>query len=220
MVKTIQVMLVEDHPEYRDTVEFALEKESDMELSSQFGTAERALHHLQDQHAAAKADIVLLDLNLPGISGLESISQFRSTAPNVRIIVLTQSDNEADVLRAISLGASGYLLKSSALRTITDDIRIVMEGGATLDGKVASYIFNKLRTQLPPGEMDAVLTERETEVLSLLSEGLGRKEIAKRLFIANRTVSSHIESIYEKLGVKNGPAAISRAFRLGLFPLG
>lgn len=218
MTKTIRVMLVEDHPEYRDVVDLALGKVADIELTDKFGTAERALGHLAAHRHDESPDIILLDLNLPGISGLDAIPPFQAALPDARIIVLTQSDKETDVLQAISLGASGYLLKSSALRQITDGIRIVMEGGASLDAKVASFILDTLRSSLPKTEMEALLTKREMQVLSLLSEGLGRKEIAVQLQIVSRTVSTHIENIYQKLNVNNAPAAITRAFRLGLFP--
>ncbi len=118
MKRVIKVMLVEDHPEYRDVVELAMNREPDIELVSQFGTSERALRSFDDRRERQIPDIILLDLNLPGINGLDSIPFFRAATEDARIIILTQSDKEADVLRAITLGASGYLLKSSTVRQI------------------------------------------------------------------------------------------------------
>ena len=146
MKKRIRIILVEDHPEYRDVIEIALSKEPDLELVGEFGTAEAALRSLEDSATRQEADIILLDLNLPGISGIEAIPFFTATIPKVKIIVLTQSDREADVLEAISLGAGGYLLKSSTVASITEGIRSMMDGGAPIDSGIANYILKTLKT--------------------------------------------------------------------------
>lgn len=218
MKRKIRVMLVEDNPEYRAVISLALEGEPDIELTSQFGTSEIALRSLQDRSLRKEPDLVLLDLRLPGMDGLDALPFFRSSVPDAKIIVLTQSDHEQDVLRAIVQGASGYLLKSSTLAQITDGIRTVMAGGATLDAGIAKFIMNTLQTRLPKGTIENVLSERELEILSLLGEGLVKKEIADRLGIGYATVDSHVGHIYEKLDVRNAPSAISKAYRLGLFP--
>ncbi len=217
MKNRISVMLVEDHPEYREAVEFALGKQPAMELTSQFGTAERALRSLKDAKNRKVPDVILLDLNLPGMDGLDALPLFSSALPDARIIILTQSDREADVLKAITLGAAGYLLKSATLRQITEGIRNVHEGGASLDAKVAHFILKTLKTRLPKGEMTPVLTERELEVLNLLAEGFVKKEIADRLSISTTTVVTHVSHIYEKLNATNAPSAINKAYRTGIF---
>ncbi|MDF7800135.1 response regulator transcription factor [Pontiellaceae bacterium B1224] len=218
MKRKIRVMLIEDHPEYREIISFALGKEKDIELGNQFGTAEEALRSLQDRSLRLVPDIILLDLNLPGMSGLEAIPYFQKSIPDSRIIVLTQSDTEADVLHAISQGASGYLLKSATLSQITDGIRTVNGGGASLDAKIAKFILNTLQTKLPETEMEKLLTDRELETLSLLADGLLKKEIADQLGISITTVATHVGNIYEKLNVQNAPAAVAKAFRMGIFP--
>lgn len=109
MAKDIRTIIVEDHPEFRETVEFVLNKEDGFKMVNQFGNAELALKSIQEVGTLNKVDIILLDLNLPGISGLDSIRWFLEYSPNSKIIILSQSDSEADVLRAIRLGASGYL---------------------------------------------------------------------------------------------------------------
>ena len=218
MENKIRVMLVEDHPEYRETLELALAKEAALELTGQFGTAERALRSLENIDTSQVPDVILLDLNLPGLDGLEALPLFSNSLPSVKIIVLTQSDREADVLKAITRGAAGYLLKSATLKQITAGIQSVHNGGASLDAKVAQFILKTLKTKLPKGDARPSLTERELEVLSLLAEGLVKKEIAERLCISSTTVVTHVSHIYEKLNASNAPSAINKAYRLGIFP--
>lgn len=219
MNRKIRIMMVEDHPEYREIVELALSRELDMEMTSQFGTTERALRSLRDREMREEPDIILLDLHLPGLGGLEAIRHFSTEMPGAKIIVLTQSNREEDVLKAIMLGASGYLLKSSTVKQITEGIRTVMEGGASLDTKLAKFVLTTLRTKLPPNEIEHLLSKRELEVLSMLAEGRVKKEIAEGLRISLTTVVSHVGHIYEKLNAPNAPSAIAKAFQLGILPL-
>ncbi len=212
-------MMVEDHPEYREIVALSLGKEKDMEVVSQFGTAERALRSASDPDCGGRPDIILLDLHLPGMSGLESISNFRTGFPSAKIIVLTQSDREEDVLKAIRLGAAGYLLKSSTVKQLTEGIHTVREGGALLDSKLARFVLETLKTNLPVGEIAQALSKREMEILALLAEGRVKKEIAAQLNISPTTVISHVEHIYGKLNAPNAPAAIAKAFHFGILPI-
>ncbi len=212
-------MMIEDHPEYREVVGLALSKEPDMEVTSQFGTSERALRSLRDREEYQEPDIILLDLHLPGASGLEAIVHFNNVIPQAKIIILTQSNREEDVLKAIMLGAAGYLLKSSTVRQLTEGIRTVMEGGASLDTKLAKFVLKTLKNKLPPGEIEHLLSMRELEVLTMLAEGRVKKEIAERLHIGLTTVVSHVGHIYEKLNAPNAPSAVAKAFQLGILPL-
>ena len=214
----VKVMLVEDNPEFRKVLRLALSREAAIELSSEFGTAEIALRSLRDGSVPGCPDVILLDLRLPGMGGLDALPHFTSTAPDAKVIVLTQSDCEADVLRAIALGAAGYLLKSSTITQIKDGIRTVIDGGASLDPGVAKYLFKTLQARLPTATAEGLLSDRELEILVLLGEGLVKKEIADRLGITYPTVDSHVQHIYEKLQVHNAPAAINIAHRLGIFP--
>lgn len=218
MNENVRIMLVEDNVEYREVVRLALEQSQGVELTRQFGTAEIALRTLQNASPSEQPDLVLLDLRLPGISGLDALPRFRRRAPNTKIIILTQSDREQDVLRAIALGASGYLLKSATLDEITESIQTVMDGGAPLDKGVARFILESLQTRLPKDEDQPQLSERELEIIQLLAEGFVKKEIASQLRIGYSTVDTHVAHIYEKLNVSNAPSAVNRAHRLGLFP--
>jgi DNA-binding NarL/FixJ family response regulator len=194
----------------------ALRQKEDIRLLGDFGTAERALHYLQKTSAESHPDIILLDLNLPGMQGLEALRWLREYAPRAKVIVLTQSHSEEDIFKAIVGGASGYLLKSSTLDQISESIRMVSAGGSILDAEVAGYIRNQLMASRRKAPNSQLLSERELDVLMLLAEGLVKKEIADRLAIEVSTVVSHVSNIYTKLQVHNAPAAVSKAFREGI----
>ena len=216
MKKSTNIIMVEDHPEYREIVEMALSRQDDMQLTDQFGTAERALQHLQIGRLDAMPDVILLDLNLPGMGGLEALEQIPKVAPDAKIIILTQSDQEDDVLNAIMLGASGYLLKSSTVGQIVEGIKLVKQGGASLDSRIARFVIDSLKTKLPQHEVEQMLSEREIQVLELLADGLVKKQIALKLGIGVTTVVSHVAHIYDKLEASNAPSAISKGFKLGI----
>ena len=216
MSDKIKIMIIEDHPEYREIVGMTLARESDMELVSEYGTAERALRSFNASRVPVKPDVVLLDLNLPGMDGLKALSMLSGELPNAKVIMLTQSDSEQDVLKAIMLGASGYLLKSSSASQLVEGIRTVAGGGALLDTNIARYVLTTLQTKLPQDDFESLLSARELEILTLLAEGLVKKEIAEQLSISVTTVVTHVSNIYVKLDVNNAPAAIATAFRKGI----
>ncbi|MDF7823572.1 response regulator transcription factor [Pontiellaceae bacterium B12227] len=216
MKSKIRIMVVEDHPEYREVIELSLLEEQDMQLVGAFGAAEVALRSLQSMETRKEADLILLDLHLAGMSGLDAIPFFKKSLPDAKIIILTQSDTEANILQAIQSGAEGYLLKSSSFDEITQGIRTVMQGGAILDQGLARFIIETLKTR-PRNEETAIqLTSREKEILTLLGEGLAKKEIADQLGIGVSTVAEFVKRIYIKLNVQNAPAAISKAYKSGI----
>ena len=218
--KNINIIMVEDHPEYREIVEMAISRQDGMELTEQFGTAERALEHLRhlDEHDDMP-DVILLDLNLPGMDGLEALELLATEAPKARIVALTQSDHEGDILKAVSLGASGYLLKSSTVQQLIESIKHVMEGGASLDARIAGFVMGELKARLPHQELEKMLTAREIEILGLMAEGMVKKQISEKLGISVTTVISHVGNIYEKLEASNAPSAIAKGFKLGILKL-
>jgi DNA-binding NarL/FixJ family response regulator len=213
----IKVMLIEDNASYRKGIACTLEEEPDIELISQYGTAEIALRSIQDATGADVPDLILLDLNLPGMSGLDAIPWIKKYTPSTKILILTQSDNEEDVLSAIQRGAVGYLLKNTSVEELTRGIREVMKGGASVDPGLARFILNTLQKKLPDQAVELGLSDREFEVLSLIGDGLVKKQVADQLGVSQRTVATHLEHIYKKLQVKNAPSAIGKAFRLGIF---
>ena len=220
MNKNINIIMVEDHPEYREIVEMAISRQDGMELTEQFGTAERALEHLRhlDEHDDMP-DVILLDLNLPGMDGLEALELLATEAPATRIVALTQSDHEEDILKAVSLGASGYLLKSSTVQQLIESIKHVMQGGASLDARIAGFVMGELKARLPHQELEKMLTAREIEILGLMAEGMVKKQISEKLGISVTTVISHVGNIYEKLEASNAPSAIAKGFKLGILKL-
>lgn len=217
MARKIKIMLVEDNPEYRHVIQFSLQDDPTHEIISLFGTAEQALRSLQNMDTRNVPHVILLDLNLPGISGLDALPEFARQIPESKIIILTQSDREADVLTAIRAGAAGYLLKSASVQEIKAGIESVMDGGASMDPKMALYLLNNFKNKIVPVNHTESLTERELQVLTLISQGLARKQISDSLSISAKTVDNHIAHIFEKLNVPNAPSAIAKAFRIGIF---
>ena len=216
MTKNIQIMLVEDHPDYREVIELSLLSEPDMQMISKFGAAEVALRSLEDRSTLTKPDVILLDINLPGMSGIKALPWIKKYSPTTKVIMLTQSDMEADVVQAIQSGAAGYLLKSASIEEITQGIRTVMANGASLDASVARFLVLAMREQ-PTAENEVALTNREMEILSMLGEGLVKKQVADQLSIGISTVAEHVKRIYAKLEVQNAPSAIHKAHHLGIF---
>lgn len=216
MKTNITVMLIEDSSAFRKAISRALKIEPDMELISEFATAEIALRSLQGSPSRDQPDVVLLDLNLPGMSGQEAIPWIKRYSPTTEIIVLTQSDHEADVLTAISAGASGYLLKSTTRDRLEESIRTVADGGSILDASVARFILSTMRKRAPKTLVENKLTDRELEILQLIGEGLEKKQIGVQLEISPKTVAVHATHIYQKLNVHNAPAAVAKAYKTGL----
>lgn len=216
MNRKTNIMIVEDHPAYREAIELSLQEETDLLLTGTYGAAEIALRSLQSMETRKPTDLILLDLHLPGMSGIDAIPFFKKSLPRAKIIILTQSEKEADILQAIQCGAEGYLLKSSSFEEITSGIRTVMDGGATLDPSLALFIMNTLKGRKKSDPAPAQLTAREMEILTHLSEGFHKKEIAQRLDIGVSTVAEYVKRIYIKLNVQNAPAAINKAYKSGI----
>ena len=214
--QSTKVMIVEDNPVYRRAVVSGLSSRNGFECSGDVSSAEDAFRYLE--RSRILPDVILLDLEMPGIHGLDAIKDLKHRCPETEVIVLTQSDNEAHVLRAIRFGAAGYLLKTSTMNQICDCIRTVRSGGADLDSGIAKLALDFVRRAYDEtGDEDSdALTGRELEVLQMLSEGLLKKEIADRLEITIHAVDMRMRRIYSKLRVNNVAAAIGEAFRKGV----
>ena len=210
----IKISLIEDNVDYRDALATSLEDCPGFELHSQFSTAEVALQYFQD-HAEELPHIILLDLRLPSMSGLEALNVLTQKFAQIKIIILSQSDDEENVIKAISAGASGYLLKSSSLADLSNGLKMVMDGGATLDPEVAKYIVASMQKGAHL-KQKSPLTQRELEILEHLGAGLSKKEISEKLNIGYDTVDSHVRSIYTKLQVNNAPSAVGKAYKIGI----
>ena len=214
-----QITIIEDNLAYREVMQLAIERDASFNLLSEFGTAEIALRELGKQ--APQPELILLDLNLPGMSGLDAIPALLELCPQTKILILSQSDAPRDILTAISRGVSGYLLKSASIKQIKKHIASTLAGGASLDPGVAKHLVDALRnvealTEDTEQEKEHDLSKREVQVLKLLAEGLVKKEIAAQLDICYATVDTHVRHIYQKLDARNAPAAVTIAHRLGL----
>ncbi|CAA6691518.1 MULTISPECIES: response regulator transcription factor [unclassified Lentimonas] len=207
----IRIMLVEDNQEYRSVLERVIKHTPNMELVSMAGTAERGISYLAANPKTI--NLILLDLQLPGASGLDAMASLLQHAPDAKIIVLTQSNREDDLFSAISQGAAGYLLKSSSVEDILNGIQAVAEGGSILHPEMAKYLLNHFKHKKGAPADTETLSEREIEVLNLIADGLVKKEIAAKLNLSFFTVAAHIRNIYEKLGVANAPQAIGVAYK-------
>jgi DNA-binding NarL/FixJ family response regulator len=204
----IRVLLVDDHPVVREGLAAVLEDTKDIRVVGAMGSAEEALASV----AAGPPDVILLDLELPGMNGVEAIPRLTTAAPRSRIIVLTAYDTEERVLGALKAGAAGYLLKGAGAAEIVQAIRAVAAGGSYLTPRVAARVVAQVNAPRRSG----TLSDRERQVLRLVARGRANKQIARDLGITERTVKFHMTSIFNKLGADNRAQAIAIAAQRGL----
>jgi DNA-binding NarL/FixJ family response regulator len=178
----------------------------------EFRTCEPALERLQSEDPP---DIILMDIGLPGMGGIEGIKRIRAITPEVKIVVLTVFEDSANIIQAISNGAAGYLLKGSSLEATVDSLKSIVTGGAPINPQIAKKILDVF-AHTQSGQNEYGLTPREKEVLAYLVEGLQMKQIADRMFITFHTVDKHVRSIYAKLQVPSRSVAIAKALRENL----
>lgn len=207
-----RLWIIEDNRPYREAVAYALEPDPAIRCEHAFSTAEAAFDHLR---SGQLPQVILLDLDLPGMSGLEALRQIKQQVPAVHVLILTEFDDRPKVFQAISEGASGYLLKSSPVADIARGIHEVMEGGAPLNARIAKMMLSSFAL-VKPSQPDSELTTREREVLTRLASGAAKKHIAAELAISYHTVDMHTRAIYRKLQVNNLSGAVSKALRQGL----
>lgn len=203
-----RVLLVDDHPLTREALAALLEQHG-FAVVGQASSGEEAIERGRELHP----ELVLLDLSMPGMDGLEALPRLRAAAPGCEVVVLTASGTEENLLGAIRGGAAGYLLKSEPPERIVDFLRGVAKGEAALSGSVARRLLERVREGDDteggvPDEIAAVLSARELEVLLLLDEHLGTDEIARRLYISEHTVRSHVKSLLRKLGASSRREAL------------
>jgi two-component system, NarL family, nitrate/nitrite response regulator NarL len=203
----VRILIVDDHPITRDALA-ALLGQQGFSVVGEAAEGEEAVELTR----RLRPQIVLLDLSMPGLGGLEALPRLREVAPETEVVVLTASGTEENLLAAIRGGAAGYLLKSEPPERIAQFLRGVGQGEAALSGEVARRLLEQVRGGGGPGvvpdEIAKSLTARELEVLLLLDEHLGTDEIATRLYISEHTVRSHVKSLLRKLGVSSRREAL------------
>ncbi len=209
----ISVCIIEDHTDYRKTLLQAINSTQSLVCADSFSNAEDALMHFRH---SPKPDVIVLDLGLPGIDGIDAIPKFCELCPDTKILVLTVFENKTRVFQALGAGASGYLIKSGGLKSITQGIEDAHRGIAPLSSEIAHMVFATFKA-FRPTNPDADITEREAEVLQQMADGETRIGIADRLNVSRHTVDSHIRNIYRKLQVHNVSGAIKKATELGIF---
>lgn len=206
----MRIAIVEDDPILRDNLVFLLNGEKNFEVYCDFGTAEEALPEL----LKSKPDILLVDIGLPGMSGVDLIQKVKSKLPDTDIMVHTVFDARNTVFSAIKSGATGYILKGASPRELVESIENLAKGGAPMSPKIARAVIGEFQDAAPDAHY--LLTPREREILSELEKGLTYKELAAKLSISHHTIHSHIKKIYEKLHAKSRRDALSTARQRGL----
>ena len=212
--QALRVLIVDDHALFRRGLQMVLKQEDDIDVVGEAGDGSEAVSKAQE----LMPDVILMDVRMPRRSGIEATQQIKDLMPHVKILMLTISDEEADLYDAIKAGASGYLLKEISIDEVADAIRSVWQGQSRISPSMASKLLTEFaamskradeRQQLPAPR----LTDREMAVLKLVAQGLNNRDIAKELFISENTVKNHIRNILEKLHLHSRMEAVVYAVR-------
>ena len=208
---TISVWIVEDDVDYRQSIEYVLNHTSGFkctEVFFAFEELEGLLNHIVGWSAP---DVILMDIGLPGLTGIEGVPRLKEKLPDVPVVMLTVKDSADEIFDAFRKGASGYLLKDTTVDRIIAAIREAVAGGTLMPAPVATKVLQYFSSARP--QSDYALTPREKQVLSLMADGLAHKEIAERLFLSPYTVENHLRSVYQKLHVSSGIEAVAKAYK-------
>ena len=213
----IRVLIADDHALFRRGLEMVLQGEAGLELVGQASDGQEAVQLAGE----VVPDVVLMDIRMPKITGIEAARQMKEVAPSAKILILTISDEEEDLFEAIRAGASGYLLKDIALEELADSVRAVHGGQSLINPSMAGKLLSEFATLARRDAEDEPakhapapkLTEREMEVLRLVARGMNNRDIAKELFISENTVKNHVRNILEKLQIHSRMEAVMIAVR-------
>lgn len=203
----ISVLIVDDHPLFREGLVHALATERGFRIVAEAGDAAVGMKLWSQHHP----DVAIVDVSMPGMSGIDMVRQLRAAHPRARVLMLTSSEDDDDAVAALDAGASGYITKSVRYADLVTAIREVHAGGRPMGEGIARRIAAR--------ESRSPLTQREREVLRMLCDGLGHVEIGERLEISERTARAHVAAIREKLGAANAAQAVAKAFEIGLLPV-
>ena len=206
----IRLLIADDHPVVRDGLRAMLATQPDMELVGEAATGTEAVA----QARALRPDVVLMDLQMPGLDGPGAIATLREQAPEIRVLVLTTYGTDADITRAVDAGATGYLLKDAPREQLFGAIRAAARGESVLSPSVATRVLGRMRA---PAE--EALSPRELEILQAVARGLSNKDIGRQLYVSEATVKTHLLRVFSKLGVDDRTAAVTVALERGIIRL-
>jgi DNA-binding NarL/FixJ family response regulator len=206
----IRILITDDHPVVREGLAGMLAGQPDFEVVGMAADGDTAV----TLHQSLSPDVTLMDLRMPGLDGVGTIEAIKAQQPSAQVLVLTTYDSDADILRAIEAGATGYLLKDTPREELFRAIRAAARGDSVLAPAVAARLMTRMRA---PAEEN--LSAREIEVLQLVAKGTGNKEIGQALHISTATVKTHLIHIYNKLGVDDRTAAVTTALEKGIIAL-
>jgi DNA-binding NarL/FixJ family response regulator len=210
----IKVVIFDDNDSLRDSLAMLLQDCADFTLAGSYSHCLDAIEDIRK----TKPDVVIMDIDMPGMNGIEGVKVIRKTFPDIQILMLTVFDQEEKVFAAIKAGAAGYILKNTEPKNLLDAISEVYNGGAPMTPGIARKVLHHFQTILLEEETDYHLSMREKQVLSLLIKGLSYKMIASNLHITYDTVRAHMKKIYEKLHVASMTEAVAKAINEKLFP--
>lgn len=205
----IKVLIYEDNPQLREGLTMLINGSDGFEVLSSFKNCNNVVEEVQ----AFKPDVILMDIDMPGVNGLEGLKLIRETDSDVKILMLTVFDDNKNVFQAISSGANGYILKKTPPGKLLEYIAEAQSGGAPMTSSIATQVLKMFSSLNNEKGEDYNLSDREKQVLQLLVDGYSYKMIAGEMFIAIDTVRSHIKKIYEKLHVNSKSEAVAKAFK-------
>jgi DNA-binding NarL/FixJ family response regulator len=208
--RRVKILVCDDHPVVRSGLRGMINSQPDLEVVAEAAEGSEAVS-LTDRF---KPDVVLMDLRMPGMDGVTATAVIKARHPDTNVLILTTYDTDADILRALEKGATGFLLKDEREDRIFDAIREAARGRTALAPGVASRLVERLR-----GDADAHVSDREIEILMLVAQGQSNREIARELHISDSTVKAHMLHIFDKLGVTDRTAAVTTAVRRGIIRL-
>ena len=208
--RRVKILVCDDHPVVRSGLRGMINSQPDLEVVAEAAEGSEALS-LTDRF---KPDVVLMDLRMPGMDGVTATAGIKARHPDTNVLILTTYDTDADILRALEKGATGFLLKDEREDRIFDAIREAARGRTALAPGVASRLVERLR-----GDADAHVSDREIEILMLVAQGQSNREIARELHISDSTVKAHMLHIFDKLDVTDRTAAVTTAVRRGIIRL-
>lgn len=209
-----RVMLVEDHRSYRESLTDAL-TERGFRIVGECSNGEEAL----ETAVSVNPDVILMDVTLPGIDGIEATRQIKQGRPETSIVILTMHADQDMLSKSIAAGATGYLVKDVSVDEIASAIKSVVAGETALSPNLAATVLAEVRKMDSAPKAERVITKREEEVLQMIANGCSTPEVAEQLFISQKTVKNHLASIYQKLDARDRTQAVLQAVRMGIVTL-